>query len=172
MKKLFLSLSLLGLIISGAAVAGAQYYNTQYYNTTTANMGYYGSMHTTHYPSTSYHYSHGAAVGSYTIGCTTYYYNMTTGAHLGSENICRYSTPAVYIPPVTQPVVYSNPSYTTYTDYYSYTYPSTQNCTWGYYNGMWRCSTNSMYGGGYHYSDGYQNYLNCYYDQYGQYICW
>jgi hypothetical protein len=166
MKNILLTLSLLGMAFFGAATASAQYYGG-YYD--------YGMMPAATTYTTSGYYSYGAGVGSYTIGCTTYYYNTATGANLGSQNICQYQTPGY----AASPSYYTNPSYTTY-DYYntntynSYTNPSTQYCTWGYRNGSWRpCTGGSiLFGNNYNYNNTYQNYLNCYYDPYGQYICW
>lgn len=176
MKKLLLTLSALALAVTGASLAGAQYYNASYYSTT-------------HVPSTSYQYTYGAAIGSYTIGCTTYYYNTTSGAVTATQNICANTHPGTYnTPTYTYPATYSYPAqytypantaYTSYTNGYNYNNMNSQYCTYGYRNGSWQpCYSSSWFDNNatYNYNNGYnntpQNYLNCYYDAQGQYICW
>ena len=168
MKRIILMLAAVGLGITGLVTASAQYYS----NNNSYDYGAYSSSYTStsySYPETSSYYygnyggsyGHGnyydgytGGVGSYTIGCTTYYYNTRTGSVLYTSNICPTYN-------------YTYPSY-----YYTYpSYPSNQYCTYGYHNGSWnQCQS---YGGFWNnYNNGYQNYLNCYYDQYGRYICY
>lgn len=188
MKKLFVTLFVLAVGMTSAAMASAQYYNSNYYSTS-------------YVPSTSYQYSYGLAIGSYTIGCTTHYYNTTTGTVTRTQNICTTTSPSVYVPPTyaypasytypvnySYPVQYSYPANSTYTPYNQYGYTtynnsgygyntSSQYCTYGYANGVWTPCTGSslysnsnLYGGTY--GSGYQDYLNCHYDTYGQYVCY
>ncbi len=152
MKKIFLMLSFLGLTITGLGTASAQYTtNTYYYQ-----RPYYGN---------SSYVSYGSGVGSYTIGCVTHYYNTSTGAEISTQNICTtYNQPTSYY-------------YTTYpaTTYYptTYTYPTTQYYTYGYNNGSWYPGySSSIFSNTYTNYSGYQNYLNCSYNMYGQYICY
>ena len=153
MKKILITLGILGLV--GAGIASAQYYDSVYYGNYGTTNTYYGGYNNSYY-------GYGNAIGSYTIGCTTYYYNTRTGASMGQQQICN--------------TTYTYPS-TTYYQYqytypYTYTYPSTQSqyCTYGYNGGSWYpCYNNSWYG---NYNGGYQNYTNCYYSTYGQYICY
>jgi hypothetical protein len=169
MKKLLFILTLAGC---GILTANAQYYDyngydygsysydTSYNTTAYANTNY--STYT--YPQTYYGGNYGnnysnynGGIGSYTIGCTTYYYNTRTGAQLYTSYICNNYQ---YTPP-------------TYYPTYPITYPSqSQYCTYGYQNGNWhQCQSYSWLGDN-SYNNGYQNYLNCYHDQYGQYICY
>lgn len=176
MKKILFILSLVSFSLVGIGTASAQYYtNTNMYsygNYTYSNPSY-GNYSSYSYPgysypnytySNNYSYSNSAyygGVGSYTIGCTTYYYNTRTGAQLYTSNICNtYNTNYSYN------YQYQYPSY-------NYTYPSTsQYCTYGYYNGSWSpCVSHSIFNS-YNSYNGYQNYLNCYYNQYGQYVCY
>ena len=157
MKKLLLTLSLLCIGIVGISTAGAQYsYDSSnyYYDSTYTNTSYssYSYPAQYSYPASdygNYYGSYGHGIGSYTIGCITYYYNTRTGAQLYTQNICPTSN-------------------YTYPDYgYGYGYSHSQYCTWGYHNGSWRpCYSGNSWSGG------NNNYLNCYYDWRGQYICW
>ena len=168
MKKILIALSLVGLSFVGFAMAGAQYYGygsysyDNYYYADASYSGYSSTYPQTHsqYYTDSYRYRSKDGVGSYTIVCTTYYYNTRTGAQLYTENICTtyctyqypstcqptYSYPVTYTYPTTYtyPVNYSYPSnyyYTTpsytYPYYGNYYYGSTQYCTYSYVNGSW-----------------------------------
>jgi hypothetical protein len=175
MKKLLLPLIITGLAVVGLTTASAQYYGSydygaySYDNTTYSATGYTNTSYTSYdYPEMSsqsyyggrrggnYYGNYGGGIGSYTIGCTTYYYNTRTGAQLYTSYICntyQYTQPTYYYPT------------------YPYTYPSNQYCTYGYQNGNWhQCQSYSWFDNSY--NNGYQNYLNCYYDQYGRYICY
>lgn len=165
MKKILISLSLAGLSFVGFATVWAQYYDygsyssdSYYMDTSYSN---YSSTYT--YPQTyspynadSYRYRSKSGVGSYTIGCITYYYNARTGAQLYTENICTtncayqypstcqltysYTYPVTYTYPTSYsyPVNYSYPSnyYNSY-PYYGNYYGNTQYCTYSYVNGGW-----------------------------------
>lgn len=155
MKKLLLILAIMGFGVVGTMYASAQYYyDSNYYYDTSSYTTSYTSYQPTHgYGSSWYggnygNYTYG--IGSYTIGCTTYFYNTRTGATLYTQNICNQYTGT----------------------YPSYPQTPSQYCTYKYVNGAWypSCGGN-QYGGGY-YGGGYNNYLNCYYDQWGQYVCW
>lgn len=154
MKKLLFILSALGLIATGLTTASAQYYTASASYPTAASY-YYQQPY-----SSAYYASYGSGIGSYTIGCTTYYYNTSTGAQLYTQNICTQHTDTYY---TTYPASYTYPTYS---------YPThNQYCTWGARNGQWYpCQTFSWFDNDYY--DGHQNYLNCYYDWRGQYICW
>ncbi len=163
MKKILFTFLFAAFCILGFSTASAQYYTSDTYNY--GNYTYDNTMYSTSASYSSYSYpssysygnnysygGYGGSIGSYTIGCTTYYYNTRTGAQLYTSYICT-----TYTPPVTPP------SY-----YYTYpTYPS-QYCTYGYHGGSWHpCTSYNWYG-----NNTYNNYLNCYYNQYGQYICY
>lgn len=170
MKKALLLLSIIGLGIAGLTSANAQYYDN-YYNTSydsSYNSMYYNSTYTTAYTQPAYtsYYGGGSnygyygtgGTGSYTIGCTTYYYNTRTGAQLYTQQICN-NTPVYTQPTYSYPVQYSYPT--------TYTQPS-QYYTYGYSNGSWYPgyssggifglgnigNTNSNYGC--YYQNGYQ----------------
>ena len=163
MKKILFILSFLGVGAAGLATAGAQYYSSYDYGNYTSS-----------YTSSSYYPSYNSGSrASYTIGCTTYYYNPYTGASLGQQQVC--SSAPVY----TQPTYPSYPTYPTYPTYdygynygYTYTQPS-QYTTYGYSNGSWYpgYSNGGIFGsftnGGY---DNYNNY-GCYY-QNGYQVCY
>lgn len=118
MKKLLITLSLLGAGAVALTASASYYYNTY----------------------TVYNPSYGARA-SYTIGCTTYYYNPYTGASMGQEQICYTYTPSyAYAPGYTYQYDYY---YTQPTPYYTYEY-NTNTGGWypgaGYaYNDYWGC---------------------------------
>jgi hypothetical protein len=166
-----------GFGIAGLATASAQYYgnmNTSAYSYG-ANYSYpYNTTNYTH--SSNYNYgtfncdscnnSYGAyngGVGSYTVGCTTYYYNTRTGTQLYTTNICNnYSSYNNYNYQNYQyPVNYTYPT--------SYTYPS-QYYTYGYADGSWYPGYSSSIFTNTGYNYGYSN-SNCYY-QNGYQICY
>lgn len=142
MKKTLLLLSILGASLLGLATVSAQYYG----NTTTNTS--YGSSY-------SYGQNHGnynGGTGSYTIGCTTYYYNTRTGAQLSTQNICTnyqyQQEPTYYYPTTAYYEYYTQPTYQ-----YQYSYPydygyvggnygsyygsGSNYCTYQYVNGGW-----------------------------------
>lgn len=153
MKKILLILSIVGFGIAGLAYANAQYYSG--YGASQTGMQYYGDYGVTSasysYPvdysysvsstyGSSYGYGGGygggygygnGGIGSYTIGCTTYYYNTRTGAQLYTQNICYTYTQPVY----TQPIYYDYPYYGgNYGGWYG---GGSQYCTYKYINGSW-----------------------------------
>ena len=124
MKKLLTTLSFLGFLTVSTVTA------------------YAGNLY---YPT----YSTASARASYTIGCTTYYYNPYTGQSLGSEQIytgtCGYSsyyqTQYQYTYP-SYSYSYSYPTYEYQTyqpsyQYNQYTSSPSQYYTYGYSNGSW-----------------------------------
>lgn len=132
MKKTLLTLSLL---IAGALTAYAGYYNN-------------GTVCTMQYPNYNCNQGYSSGYASYTIGCTTYYYNTSTRAIVGTQNICNttYTTNNDYLYQYyTYPVTYTQPTYTyTYPSYqYQTTYPyygtsyPSQYYTYGYSDGTW-----------------------------------
>ncbi|MEZ0209299.1 MAG: hypothetical protein ACAH17_03945 [Candidatus Paceibacterota bacterium] len=173
MKKILLTLSFACCTALGLATASAQYYpsydyGSYSYDTSYTTTGYANTSYSSYYPQTYYGGIYGknsstynGGIGSYTIGCTTYYYNTRTGAQLYTSYICSTYQP--------QPTTYTYS--TTYPSYPSYTYPTSQYYTYGYSNGSWYPGyQSSIFDSSY--NNGYQNYLNCYHDMYGQYVCY
>lgn len=185
MKKILFALAFAGLGVVGFSVANAQYYDygtsydygsydygTSMYDASYMMTGYTDTNYSSYsYPQSNYYYGgnynygggygsgygyYGSGgIGSYTIGCTTYFYNTRTGAQLYTRYICTtYQQPTYYYP-----------SYPTY--------PSTQYCTYKYISGAWYPSCgNSYYYGNYNYgyNSGYTN-SGCYY-QNGYQVCY
>lgn len=125
MKKPILIFTIFGSLLFSLVTADAQYYyGANSYTNTNYNNSYYMN--------TGYDYYGG--IGSYTIGCTTYYYSTRTHQQLYTEYICNnYNNNYNY------GYSYTYPSYN-----YSYTYPYYYNtnyynnyCTYRYSNGGW-----------------------------------
>lgn len=163
MKKILLFALGVGFMFTGLSVASAQYYGAYSYDTSYTG-GYGTASYSSYYPSSQYsqyHYGGGysGGIGSYTIGCTTYYYNTRTGAVLYTSYICNTYQP-------TQPTCYY-----TCTGGYNYNYSSPY-YTYGYSNGSWYPRYSSSIFG----NSGYNNYnynsQTCYYNTYGQYVCY
>lgn len=167
-KTLLLLLSAIGLSIMGITTAGAGY--VDYYrhtNGTYANSNYYTASYTYGGYSDPYYYGTGG-IGSYTIGCTTYYYNTRTGTQLYTQILCQnnpvayqsypsartlpysYSVPTSYTIPTSYPTsyaysydyIYPTPAVEYDNYYYSYpynTYTSDNSyCTYRYVYGAWQ----------------------------------
>jgi hypothetical protein len=162
MKKILLLALALSFTFTGLSVASAQYYGAYSYDASYMSGGYTNTSYSNSYPSPQHYYGHGnsysGGIGSYTIGCTTYYYSTRTGSVLYTSYTCntyQYTQPTCYY---------------TCAAGYNYTYSSPY-YTYGYTNGNWYPGYSSSFFGN-NYNNGYQNYLNCYYDQYGRYICY
>lgn len=100
MKNLLLIFTIIGIGIFGLIPVNAAYYPNNYGNS-------------------SYYNNYNGGIGSYTIGCTTYYYSTRTRAQLYTQNICttynyQYTYPTTY--------QYYQPSYQSYQS--TYTYPA------------------------------------------------
>lgn len=170
MKKILFALTLVGFSVAGLVIANAQYYDyygtsnnyDNYGYGTYSDSTYYGYTDTGYsnysYPQNYYYggnYGYGSGyspsystgyygsggIGSYTVGCTTYYYNTRTGAQLYTRYICntyQYQQPTCYYTcnnSYTYPYYYGN----NYGNYYggSNYYGGTQYCTYRYVNGSW-----------------------------------
>jgi hypothetical protein len=159
MKKILLFALGLGFMFTGLSVASAQYYGAYSYDTSYMSGGYTNTDYSNYYP--QYQYGHGSnyagGIGSYTIGCTTYYYNTRTGTVLYTSYTCNTYQ-------YTQPTCY----YTCTTGYnYNYSYPY---YTYGYSSGNWYPGYSSSIFGNSGYNN--YNYQTCYYNAYGQYTCY
>ena len=150
MKKILVSLSLAGLSFAGFATVGAQYYDYGSYSydsyyTDTSYSSYSSTYPQTYSPyhTDSYRYRSKGGVGSYTIGCVTYYYNTRTGTQLYTENICTtyctYQYPSTCQPTYSYPVTYTYP--TNYTYPVNYSYPSNYYSTYPYYGNYYYGNT-------------------------------
>lgn len=144
MKKILIALSFVGLSLLGVGAVSAQYYNydtSGYTNTMYSNYSYtypqsYGNYYGNYNYGNYYGNNYYGGVGSYTIGCTTYYYNTRTGAQLYTQYICsNYNSYYPYN-------YYNNYSYPVqYYYYYTNPYPSynygNQYCTYRYIGNIW-----------------------------------
>lgn len=154
MKKTLLLLSILGSSLIGLATVSAQYYGNTTTNTSYGSSYSYGQNH-----GGGQNYSGG--IGSYTIECTTYYYNTRTMAPLYTQNICtnnyqtnyQYPQETTYYYPAALYYDYDYQYYTQPTYQYQYSYPydyryvggnygshygsGSNYCTYQYVNGGW-----------------------------------
>lgn len=179
MKKLLFILTLAGC---GILTANAQYYDyngydygSYSYDTLYNTTAYANTSYSNYYPQTysgnnygTNYSNYNGGIGSYTIGCTTYYYNTRTGSQLYTSYICsNYTTPSAY--QYQTNYQYQQPTYYQTQTYPVTSYPSypSQYQTYGYNNGTWYP--------GYSHSilSGTSNtYQSCYYNSYGQYLCY
>ncbi len=157
MKKTLFIFTIIGLGIFGVVPVNAQYYDAQFYQsasypTTYTNTGYYNNSYNNQSYNNNYSSYYMGGTGSYTIGCTTYYYSTRTGAQLYTQNICTSYN-------------YHDTSFYSYTNpYYVYQY---EGGSWypGYYSGEY---TNTGYG----YNYGNNNYGSSCYLQNGYQVCY
>jgi hypothetical protein len=123
------------------------------------------------YPSYNYNNVNSVtATNSYTIGCTTYYYDLRTGAQISSKYICTTGAPSYNYYP-THNYGYSSYGSSNYTDYsiftgYNNSYDAIIDgtyCNYGYNCANRAVTTYPQYN---YQAWGYQNNCYSYYDTY------